>query len=219
MRKFYNEYFYVPKHTKIREKVMLTRVITSVAVVVFSLLAMSFSAYAYFSHDVTSGFNTIKAATFQTKIEVQIIDEEGAVAEKITPITSNYKIFKVSGLKAGKTYTVRITPTKQSSATTGFVTVTATGSDKTYHTQQLGIDENVKGGKTKEMIFKLLVTDTTDIVFEAHWGTSAYYPKSKDSKRKEELYITQNEEIKIIINGITEHTEENVTDTENTPEY
>ena len=54
MRKIYEEFFHVPKHGKIRENVILSRITLAVFIIVACLAAMSISAYAYFSHNVTS---------------------------------------------------------------------------------------------------------------------------------------------------------------------
>ena len=202
MRELYNEFFYIPKHGRVREKVMLTRVVITVMIVIMCLAAMSFTAYAYFSYNITSGSNIIKAAHFETKVSIQITDENGEAVD-INPITSNYQTYKV-GLDAGKIYTVTITPTENSTAKTGFVVITANGCDKTYHTQQLGIDTNIGDGKTKTISFKLIVTDKTDVHFLAHWGTSSYYDAYKNKGDQEELYITQDEEIMMIVNGYAE---------------
>ena len=202
MRKLYNEFFYIPKHGKVREKVMLTRIAMTVTIVIMCLAAMSITAYAYFSHNVTSGSNIIKAAHFETKVSIQITDENEEAVD-INPITSNYQTYKV-GLDAGKIYTVTITPTENSTAKTGFVVITANGCEKTYHTQQLGIDTNIGEGETKTISFKLIVTDKTDVHFLAHWGTSSYYDAYKNKGDQEELYITQGEEIMMIVNGYAE---------------
>lgn len=70
MRKLYNEFFYIPKHGKVREKVMLTRIAMTVTIVIMCLAAMSITAYAYFSYNITSASNTIQAANFEAQITV-----------------------------------------------------------------------------------------------------------------------------------------------------
>lgn len=202
MRKLFNEFFYIPQHGKVREKVMMTRLVSTIAIVIMCLAAMSITAYAYFSYNITSGSNIIKAAHFETKVSIQITDENGEAVD-INPITSNYQTHKVT-LNAGELYTITVTPTENSTATTGFIVVTADGCDKTYHTQQLGIDESVADGKTPSITFKLLITDTTEVKFLAHWGTSSYYDDYKNKGDSEELYITQNEEVKMLVNGFEE---------------
>ena len=203
MRKLFNEFFYISKHGKVREKVMLTRLIMTITIVIMCLAAMSITAYAYFSYNVTSGFNTIKSANFETQVEVQITDANGVAVEnsQITPITSDYKKFRIEGLEVGKYYIVTITHTEQSTAKTGFVVVTADKCPNTYHTQQLAKDVNAEGGQTPSISFKLMITDTTNVHLLAHWGTSSYYDAYKDKGDQEELYITQGEEIKLIIGG------------------
>ncbi len=221
MKNFYREFFYVSKHEKIRDKVMLTQVISTVAIIICCLIAMSITAYAHFSCNVSSYSNVIRAANFETDIRIQITDDDGnAVSDsQIIPTTSDNKNFEIRELEVGKYYTVTIKPTEQSTAKTGFVAVTAGGCKETYHTQQLAKDVNAKGGETTELSFKLMITDSTIVYLKAHWGTSSYYDGYNNEN--EEFYIAQDEEIKMIINGIenppvnnTEDKTENTTDTE-----
>jgi len=206
VRKLYNEFFYIPKHGKVREKVMLTRIAMTVTIVIMCLAAMSITAYAYFSYNITSGSNIIKAATFETQVQVQITDADGKAVDnsQITPITSDHKKFRIEGLEVGKWYTVTIAHTELSTAKTGCVVVTADKCEETYHTQQLAKDVNAEGGQTPSISFKLMITDTTNVHLLAHWGTSSYYDAYKEKGDQEDLYITQGEEIKLIIDGNTE---------------
>ncbi len=77
MKKIYEEFFYVPKHGKVREKVMLTRIGTSIALILICMVAMSFSAYAYFTCNIASGVSTIHAARY----ELDVTAPEGISAE------------------------------------------------------------------------------------------------------------------------------------------
>jgi len=210
VRKLYNEFFYIPKYGKIREKVMLARVAMTVVIMVVCLAAMSITAYAYFSHNVTSGSNTIKAASFYTDVTVQITDADGNAVENsnITPITSDNKKFRIEGLEVGKWYQFTITKNEvRNTAQTGFIIVSADGCPITYHTQQLGVDKSVPGEYTPAIIFKLMITDATDVILESHWGTSSCYSEYQIGSVDDERYIILNEEIKMIVN---EHTDPNV---------
>ncbi len=201
MRKLFNEFFYIPKHGKIREKVMIARLAMTVVIMVACLAAISFSAYAYFSYSVTSGSNTIKAASFKTEVQVRITDKEGNVVETISPETSDYRSFMIKGLKVGEVYTVTIEQIKdETAAKTGFVVVTADGCLDTYHTQQLGIDEKADGGKTEQISFELMITDSTTVYLEAHWGTSSSYHDFRD--RGDDFYVIHKEKITMIVNGV-----------------
>ena len=202
MRKLYDEFFYIPEGGKISEKVILTRVTTIVVTVILCLAAMGFAAYASFSYNISAGSHVIKAARFETNVSLQVIDENGEAID-IEPTTSTYQMHKVR-LEAGKFYTVTITPTEKSTAKTGFVIITAGGCEKEYHTRQLGVDTSTSTGKTESVSFELMVTDQTEVCFLAHWGTSSYYDLYKNEAEQEELYITEGEEVKMIVNGYEE---------------
>lgn len=207
MRKLFKEFFYVPKYGKVREKAMLAHVALSVIIIVMCLVAMCGTAYAFFSCNITSGSSIIKIANFETQVAVQVIDNEGNVVDnsQITPMTSDHKNFRIEGLEVGKYYTVTITHTSNSTAKTGFVVVTADNCLNTYHTQQLAKDVNMEGGQTPALSFKLMITDASTVYLLAHWGTSSYYDVYKEKGDQEELYITQNEEIKMIIKADSKH--------------
>lgn len=203
MRKLFNEFFYIPQHGKVREKVMLIRLASLITIVIFCLAAMSITAYAYFSYNVTSGSNIIRSATFKAEVQVQITDSNGKAVDTVKPITSDYKSFKIEGLTVGETYTISVAPIKdEKAAKTGFVIVTADNCPDTYYTQQLGKDEKVEGGETNKLSFEIMITDSATVYLRAHWGTSSYYDEFQN--KAEELYITQDETIKLIVNGFDE---------------
>ena len=69
----YEEYFELSEEGKIREKVFVARIATSVVLIGICLYMMGFSAYAYFTNGVTSEMNTIVAASYS--LDVVIPDE------------------------------------------------------------------------------------------------------------------------------------------------
>ena len=140
MKQFYKEFFQIPEDGKIRDKVMLMRVCLAIVVVVGCLVAMSFSAYAYFCYNLTSGTSTIKAAEFF--VDVTVTDANNLEQ----PVLRETDLKKGVQLAAGETYTVTLK--KSGTASTGFCVVTAADCEKTYHTQQLGVD----GEKTRQSI-------------------------------------------------------------------
>ncbi len=195
MRKLYNEFFYIPKHGKIRETVMLARVAVSVAIVIACLAAISFSAYAYFSYNVTSGSNVIKAASFYTDCTVWITDESG---NEVEVITSDHVSHLANDLKANKTYSVTLKHTELSTSQTGFVIVTATGCATRYHTQQLGRDGD---GKTLTITFTITPGADTDVTFYSHWGTSSFYDLTEIEENGERQYILDGDDVKMTVDG------------------
>ena len=86
MKKLYEEYFYIPEDGKIRDKVMVVRVAVTVAVMLACLFAMTFSAYAYFSHSVTSDSNVIKSADYDLTV---IVKNDADPSTELTPIPSS----------------------------------------------------------------------------------------------------------------------------------
>ena len=187
MRKLFNEFFYIPKHGKVSEKVMMSRLVSTITVVVICLAAMSITAYAYFSYNVTSGSNIIQAATFETKVQVQITDSNDKAVEART---SNYRSY-VAEIKANTEYFVTIERTERSTAETGFVIVTAKDCDSRFHTQQLN-----KGGTA--ITFKIEADADTEVYFDAHWGTSKYYGYPDENS---EFYILEGELANFAIKG------------------
>ena len=189
MRKLFKELFYVPKYGKVREKTMLAQVVATVTIIVICLAAMSFTAYAYFSHNVSSSHNIIKSANFETNVKIQIKTNTG---ETIPVITSNYKSH-IANLQANTTYFLTLIPTERSTARTGFVIVTAEGCEDRYHTEQLGV---VGDSYTHALTFYLVPSADTKVTFLAHWGTSSFYGYEDTGN---ELYIKQDETVNISI--------------------
>lgn len=253
MRKLYNDFFHIPENEKIKEKVMMMRVVLTVVVMVGCLVAMGITAYAYFSYSVTSHFGAIRAANFETNVSVQTVGEVQTAAEETTPvaeettsvatteptpvatqsveavatsepiselvpvITSDHKAHKVTGLKAGKTYLVTISPTDNNTAENGFVIFAAYHTDTSgesslvssvYHTQQLGIDIAAENERTDVISFYLTLAADADVIFYSHWGTSSYYGYENDVQQPDgeeteqpDLYVEQGETVNIAVTG------------------
>lgn len=187
MRKLYYEFFYIPKYAKVREKVMLTRLTMTITVVIMCLAAMGITAYAYFSHNVTSSFNMIKAANFDLTVSVVVTNNETTD----TVMATNDNTYTLTS----GTYTVSLK--KAGTAKTGFCIIeTTVGDTKTiYHTQQIGKDVNSETDGKDSISFILNLTTITSNVtvkFTPHWGTSRYYGYLNEN---EELYIRNEGEI------------------------
>lgn len=188
MRKLYEEYFHVPKHGKIRENVILSRISLAVFIIVACLAAMSISAYAYFSHNVTSGSNVIKAANFVAEISVlkgttEIFpesDSDGINKYHLQP--GNYVVNISKGDPAVNT------------ASTGFCIVLADG--KEYHTQQIGVDVAADGGTRNSVSFVLNVQTDSVVEIRSHWGTSSHYRDT--AATPDELYIGESNPLRVI---------------------
>lgn len=186
MQKFLEELFYVPKHSKVTDNLISKRLVSSVAVVLLCLAAISFSAYAYFSSGVSSGTINIKSASFTTDVSIEITNTQNG---SIDVITSNHKSH-IAILDANTKYKVVLKRNANCTAKTGFMVVTIEGYEYKYHTQQLGED----GDSFTELIEFYIATDSrVKVQFFAHWGTSSLYGSDESEKR----YITQNETLDI----------------------
>ncbi|MBR4288450.1 MAG: LysM peptidoglycan-binding domain-containing protein [Clostridia bacterium] len=159
MKELYEEFFHIPKNGKIHEKVMICRTAVTVMIMVVCLIAMSVTAYAYFSHEVTSGSNMIKAANFNAIIS--ITTENGSFVDP----SSKDGDMTTFTFAADGTYKVNIKK-GNSSSKTGFC-ILYVGNNK-YHTQQ--ITQN-GGGIT----FSITVSANMQVGIMNHWGTSSYY--------------------------------------------
>ena len=195
MKKLYNEFFYVPKHGKVRENVMMTRLAVTVVTMLLCLFAMTLTAYAYFSYNVSSGFNVIKSSNFD--VSIQITDNDAEVVKVYKIDNTTHTVY----LEADKTYSVTIDESENSTANTGFCIVTAEDCPFVYHTQQLGVDESVEGGRTKKIEFKLQVDVKTVVKFISPWGASSHYDDYREKGDNDSLYITNVEVISMKITG------------------
>lgn len=205
MRKLFKELFYVPKYGKVREKVMLTHVTMSIVIIVACLAAMSLSAYAYFSYNVTSDANIIKAANFEADVSISIVENDNSIAVEVT---KEKNASYTADLQAGKTYTVTLRESDSSTAVTGFCAVSAIDCPDTYHSLQIDTDTSAESGIADKVTFQLSVTADTTVTFTSCWGTSSYYADYSEKGKDDRLYITNadigDRKVVMIINGIAE---------------
>ena len=187
MTELYKEYFYIPEDGKIRDKVIVVRMIITVTVMLACLAAMTYSAYAYFSHSITSGSNIIKSADYSLTV---------TMPDGILPEAGGYY-----HLSNGVTYTVKLE--KQGTAKTGFCVIEVTAGARTtrYHTQQIGL---ANGAETLTLSFTIDTTaiptgEKVKVKFIPHWGTSSHYNDENYKGTNGELYIEAGETVKITL--------------------
>ena len=162
--------------------------IITVTVMLACLAAMTYSAYAYFSHGITSGSNIIKSADYSLTV---------TMPDGILPEAGGYY-----HLTNGGTYTVKLE--KQGKAKTGFCVIEVKLDDNTtvkYHTQQIGL---ANGVETLTLSFTIDTTaiptgKTVKVKFIPHWGTSSHYNDETYKGTNGELYIEAGETVKITL--------------------
>lgn len=225
MKKLYREFFYVGKDEKIRDKVMTTRVVVTALFMLMCLAAMSITAYAFFSHNASSGFSTIQSANFDSDISVVKITavstaSENANAESDTvPVVVTAKRTYTAALTPGVAYNVTID--RKGNATTGFCVITADDCAIEYHTQQLGVNGDTY---TQSITFTLTVqadgTEKVAVNFVPSWGTSTDFAEYAQTGVNTEKYILHEDSVTMIVDrtsaGVISENEDTVTTTTTT---
>ena len=175
---------------RISDKKMLWHVVMSTTVVLLCVAAMGFSAFAYFSYNLTSDYNFVKTGSFETRVD--ITDENG---DNISVITSDHKSHTAL-LSAGATYHVTLEHTNRSTVDTGFVVITAENCTvRSYHTAQIG---KSAVGASQTVSFWITPSDDTTVTFRSHWGTSTHYTEFNVSS---ERYVSSGDSLSITINN------------------
>lgn len=180
MKKIYQEFFYIPKYGKVPEKAMLARVAVSVAVIVFCLGMMSLSAFAYFSHNVSSAKAQIQSATYELDIASEAVDGNDGYYQ-ITNTTASDVTYKFTASCADETtasvgyckivaVTDRTTQT-QATLANGSVINNA----QFFYTNPIWKVENIAEGKltSREVFVKVPSGETLQLWFISEWGSTA----------------------------------------------
>lgn len=168
MRKFYQEYFQIPKIGEgiVRDKVFWARIIASIACIVLCMFAMAYNAYAYFSSSVLSDKNTIQTAGYSFVWEtdsIKVVSTNGSVANE--GAVGKYR------LQPG---TYDFTLKKQGQATTGYGEIEVFDQQgnvvDTLYTKQIGVVD-ADGSKVESRIVRIQTTKEVTIQVTACWGT------------------------------------------------
>lgn len=145
MKKVYQEFIYVPKHSKIPDKVFDVRIALSMLIIVFCMTFMLSSAFAFFSDDVEAEVSTLKGAYYT--VNVDLADSDG---NYVTPLAlEDVHTFIISA---------------EGTASTGYCEVEINGTS--YYTHQITPGE--------ELRLTVIAAADTKIKFIPQWGTCAY---------------------------------------------
>ena len=190
LKTLYDEYFGVRDGENISEKVLLTRLTVGVSLILMCLIAMSVSAFAFFSADQSSKINTIKPAHFDAEVVVTNLNGEQMA---VYPLTNGNRGYFVNLM--GET-AYRVTVTNSGDTTTGFCVLSAEGGDGVYHTHQLWKDE---GLGNKSISFDVKLTEGSTLYILPHWGTSSHYDAYKNQGVDSKYYIDNGDTIVITV--------------------
>ena len=201
MKKIYDEYLYVPEEGKVHEKTFLARITLSIVIMVLCLGAMGFTAYAFFTCNITSGTTTIQSARYDLDMEVTDVtpveqSEAVVTAAETEPVTiapneEGYFVFENKSTTENeevkdKTYEFVLKKPNEATASVGygkFEIITdvneADGSRQLYYTTPIGkYLENGQTVEKKEFKLKISVpaNKTVKVRVIAEWGTCARGP-------------------------------------------
>lgn len=171
MKKFYNNFFRVSEHDKIKEKVLYARIGVSVLFIILCIAAVDITAYAFYTCSVTSRANTIQAANF----DLEILQDTDAQS-----LESYYVLNNENGNQAGG-FTFQLKKKEDASATVGYCKIEIAYSDdksdvQSYYTEPIGSyienDEEVVIN-TRSIKIYVPAGQTATVKFTPNWGTCA----------------------------------------------
>ena len=187
MRKLYDEFFYVPRQGNVREKVLVARVAVSVALILLCMAIMNFTAYAYFSCNVSSGINTIQSARYDLDItppaELASAVDNGLDENDWTDVY----VLDNSG-NTEKTFSFTLTKSKDATAKVGYCKIEiktdvndASNKDdvQRFYTKPIGtyVENNTSvtvDSRNVEIV--VAANKTATVTFVAEWGTCGEAP-------------------------------------------
>lgn len=184
MRKIYQKYFEVPEEGKgiVGERVFFARLTVAIACIVLCMSAMGFSAYAFFTANVSSNMNQIQAAYFD--LEIQKIELQTETS------SASYESEKTYKLQPG---IYDFTLKKNGNATTGYCEILIyddAGNSQSVYTQQFGKIKDQEDS-IEERTIQIRVVTETRVSFVSCWGTYSGNP----IRELEEMIIVDGQEV------------------------
>ncbi len=177
MKKFFTNYLVIPKYGTVREKVFMTRIALGLTAIIFCMAALTYSAYAYFSHGVSSNPNKLIAANYSLEYKVLVGDQRPQDGVEPADEVQEVQPSDLDGtymLKAG-TYTFVMTKPEIAKASTGFCKIELcdeSGNAKTYYTEQIGKVSATDSVMTRYILIEVK-EGKTFVKLTASWGTCA----------------------------------------------
>lgn len=148
--KIYREFFYIPKHAKVPEKVFRTRIILSTLTMLICCAVFCSGTFAWFTSNQRTEIPPITAASYSLLIAVD--------GTEIGTSNNENNVSYTCPLAAEDEHTV--TFTSAGTAETGYCVINAGG--KTYSTAQIG--------KGESMTLTIQAAQDEEITFSANWG-------------------------------------------------
>lgn len=168
LKRLYYDFFYISEHEKIKENVFITRISVSISVIVFCMVAMSLSAYAFFTSSISSGNSVVTAANYA----IEVTPTESLPE----PVDGVYAVDNSQG-ELDVICSFVLSRASDATATTGYCRVsvlTDVPVHQEYFTKNIGsVLENDVLIPNKQRTVSILVKagKTAKVSFTAEWGT------------------------------------------------
>ena len=188
MRKLYDEFFYVPKQGNVREKVLVARVAVSVALILLCMAIMNFTAYAYFSCNVSSGLNTIQSAKYD--LDITPPTELASVADNNVNKNDWTEIYVLdnSGSTEEKNFSFTLAKSENTTAKVGYCKIEIktdvndannAGDVQRFYTKPIGtyVENDIPvTNDSRTVTIAVAPNKTATVTFVAEWGTCGETP-------------------------------------------
>lgn len=180
MKRFFKEFFHIPKNGRVTEKAMLTRIILSVTMILTCMAAMSITAYAYFTCSVFSGVTKMQAAVWTIAVTA-----EADVAEN----SGVYAMDNSAGTEE-RVYQFKVAKDPTATASLGYAKIDIKtdvdnyGAQQTYYTQPIGkflVGGNMTEDLDRDVKIKVPAGKVAYVQFTAELGSCAKQPVIEES--------------------------------------
>ncbi len=180
MKAMLKSFFDTEKEEKISEKTLLSRITVSVIIIVVCLIAMSISAYAYFSCDVSSPKETIKSASYELVVTPPS-DMKSADIYELKNESDSDKEYVFTLSTVGST----------STASVGYCKIVVkneinAGDAQIFYTKPIWLVEDLSKGRVDTREVKIIIPagKTVCVSFVSQWGSCSKEPISEEIKIK-----------------------------------
>ena len=148
---------------RISDEAFLRGAIAGLIAILLCLVALCSTTYAWFLAESRSGASVISGSRYS--LSVTLTDENGDPV----PVTDRGNDTFFCSLKSGKTYTVSLQTSADTTATRGYCSISVLGVEK--HTESISLDK--ERGRARVTFFVSVADKDVSVVLESRMGIPA----------------------------------------------
>ena len=148
---------------RISDEAFLRGAIAGLIAILLCLVALCSTTYAWFLAESRSGASVISGSRYS--LSVTLTDENGDPV----PVTDRGNDTFFCALKSGKTYTVSLQTSADTTATRGYCSISVLGVEK--HTESISLDK--ERGRARVTFFVSVADKDVSVVLESRMGIPA----------------------------------------------